>query len=75
MADIKQMKLGISVKRGSKMISDYACRTFGHKIVNTYSIENIEDFFEISDAKYCIRCGVINPKIRKSFKPTNFLVF
>ncbi|MCW4033711.1 MAG: hypothetical protein NWF08_10040 [Candidatus Bathyarchaeota archaeon] len=69
------MKLDISVDRGLKMISGYTCRTFGHEIINTYSIENIEDSFEINDAKYCIKCGEINPKPRKSFKPTNFLVF
>lgn len=68
-------KLDISVNGGLKMISYYACRTFGHEIVNTYSIENIEDSFEIDDAKYCVRCGEINPKTRKSFIPKNFLVF
>jgi hypothetical protein len=73
--NIKQMRLVISAKGGLKMISGYTCRTFGHEIVNTYSIEGIEDSFEINDAKYCVRCGEINPKIRKSFKPTNFLVF
>jgi hypothetical protein len=61
--------LDINVDRGLKMMIGYVCQTFGHKIMNTYSIENTEDCYEVNDAKYCIRCGEINPKIRKSIKP------
>ena len=62
------MKLGINVDGGLNMISGYVCQTFGHKIMNTYSIENIEDSFEVNDAKYCIRCGEINPQFNKFLK-------
>jgi len=51
------------------MMIGYVCQTFGHKIMNTYSIENTEDCYEVNDVKYCSRCGGINPKTRKSIKP------
>lgn len=37
------------------------CRIVGHQLIGTYVIEESEGFYEVDDAKYCARCGEVNP--------------
>jgi len=38
------------------------CRIIGHKFQNTIVIDQIGDFYDIQDAKYCKLCGEVDPE-------------
>jgi hypothetical protein len=37
------------------------CRVVGHDTVGTYVIEEREGFYDVDEARYCTRCGEVNP--------------
>jgi len=40
-------------------VMNLLCRIIGHKFQNTIVIEEIEDFYDVQDAKYCRFCGEV----------------
>jgi hypothetical protein len=36
------------------------CLLIGHRFRGTYVINENEDFFEVSDARYCKHCGAVH---------------
>jgi len=50
---------------------DLICEMMGHKMTPTFLIEETNDFYEVRDAKYCMRCGEINPEESKLLNKIN----
>jgi len=40
-------------------IMNLLCRIIGHKFQNTIVIDEIGDFYNVQDAKYCRLCGEV----------------
>ena len=38
---------------------EFVCHFKGHTVNNTLTIEEVGDFYEVMDAKFCSRCGNI----------------
>jgi len=43
---------------------DRICSALGHKLKNTLIIRESGDFYEVDYAKYCARCGEVDPRPR-----------
>jgi len=38
------------------------CKIIGHRFQSTVVIDEVEDFYDIQDGKYCRLCGEVEPQ-------------
>ncbi len=42
---------------------NFVCKLVGHNFQGTLVIDEVEDEYDVTDARYCRRCGGIEPEL------------